>query len=377
MTDICLVTPRYPPTHAGGGEVSAQLLAEQLKRSEEIGNITVVSFDGKNTEIINDVKVARLADLPTYPYTIPNEIAYRRLIDYELECDVIHAYNMDLHPAVGRISERLQIPSVATLNSYSLMNRQAVNISPSIERKLYELTLLRAERPRLKRQMRKIDMFLPLSRPVKEKYQEWGLSDCEFEVIPNMIDPNFASSMKRTSSERGNLVYVGHLRPSKGVKYLVDAMNHLPTNYSLTVVGGGPEKEHLEARASSSSASERISFTGKIPYEKISQVFDDSDVFVHPGVWPEPFGTILEAMQSGLPVVATNTGGPSEIVPQPDLLCSPSDPSSLSKAIKYAYKNQDQIGQENIEYVKDCFHPDNILTDIIKIYSNISKKRAV
>jgi starch synthase len=38
--DLALVTPRYPPTHAGGGEISARLLAEEL-RARDIADVTV------------------------------------------------------------------------------------------------------------------------------------------------------------------------------------------------------------------------------------------------------------------------------------------------------------------------------------------------
>ncbi len=79
MTQLALVTPRYPPTHAGGGEISARLLAEQLHARDVIDEVVVYSFDGESTETVGDVPVFRLADVPQYPYTLPNEIAYRKL----------------------------------------------------------------------------------------------------------------------------------------------------------------------------------------------------------------------------------------------------------------------------------------------------------
>jgi len=97
---LALVTPRYPPTHAGGGEISARLLAEQLTE-RSIADVTVYSFDGETEETIGGVRVHRLTDLPQYPYTLPNEIAYRKLRAVDPDCDLFHAYNMHLHPAVG------------------------------------------------------------------------------------------------------------------------------------------------------------------------------------------------------------------------------------------------------------------------------------
>jgi len=136
---LALVTPRYPPTHAGGGEISARLLAEQLTE-RSIADVTVYSFDGETEETIGGVRVHRLTDLPQYPYTLPNEIAYRKLRAVDPDCDLFHAYNMHLHPAVGRLSEQLNTPAVATLNAYPLINWSQVGITPSLQRKFYERT---------------------------------------------------------------------------------------------------------------------------------------------------------------------------------------------------------------------------------------------
>ena len=369
---LALVTPRYPPTHAGGGEISARLLAEQLTE-RGIADVTVYSFDGETEETVGDVTVRRLTDLPQYPYTLPNEIAYRKLRAVDPDCDLFHAYNMHLHPAVGRLSEQLNTPAVATLNAYPLIDWSQVGITPSLQRKFYERTLLRLERPRLKRQMRNIDLFLPLSTAVEEVYREHGFADADFEVVPNMLDSDFDVPDSRAPSDSVRLLYVGHLRDTKGVRYLVDAMALLPSKFELTVVGGGPEQTSLEARAAESPAAERIKFTGNVPYEAVARSYTDADMFVHPGIWPEPFGrTILEAMQAGLAVVATDVGGPGETVPNEALLCAPGDPQDLADSIEYAADHAEEIGRSNEQYVREQYHPDVVVPQFVDAYERVS-----
>jgi len=224
---LALVTPRYPPTHAGGGEISAQLLAEQL-HDRGLADVTVYSFDGDSRETVSGIQVNRLADVPQYPYTLPNEIAYRKLADEDLDADIFHAYNMHLHPAVGKLSEQQDVPAVATLNAYPFLNWRDLGVTPSLQRQAYEATLLRIERPRLLRLMRNIDLFLPLSDAVQRVYQTHGLEEASFKTVPNMLDKSFdGPSRERTEascSGRTRLLYVGYLRDSKGVRYLVDAM---------------------------------------------------------------------------------------------------------------------------------------------------------
>ncbi|WP_309243352.1 glycosyltransferase family 4 protein [Halorubrum ezzemoulense] len=372
MMELALVTPRYPPTHAGGGEISARLLTEELQR-RDIADVTVYSFDGDTAETVGGVEVRRLYDVPQYPYTLPNEIAYRKLRGAHPDCDVFHAYNMHLHPTVGRLSDRLDIPAVATLNAYPLINWADVGVTPSIQRKAYEQTLLRLERPRLKRQMRYIDAFLPLSNAVERVYREHGFDTMEYEVIPNMLDTSFDVPEHTSENPNGTqLLYVGYLRDSKGVRYLVDAMGHLPQSFELTIVGDGPELNTLRDRAGESSAADRITLTGSVPYEDVTHAYTSADVFVHPGVWPEPFGrTILEAMQAGLPVVATNVGGPADTVPQQELLCDPADPVGLAECIERASGQRQRIGAENKQFVADQYHPDAVIPQFREVYDRV------
>ncbi|AXG11125.1 glycosyltransferase family 4 protein [Haloplanus rubicundus] len=371
--NVALVTPRYPPTHAGGGEISARLLAEQLSARNWIDDVTVYAFDGDTTETVGGVTVHRLGAVPQYPYTLPNELAYRRLRSRELDADLLHAYNMHLHPTVGRLAAERGLPSVATLNAYPLIDWADIGVTPSLQRRLYEHTVLRVERPRLKRQMRNVDVFLPLSGAVERVYREHGFADADFEVVPNMIDPTFdVPAREPADADRIRLLYVGYLRDSKGVRFLVDAIERLPSQYTLTVVGGGPEQQNLIERASDGGAAERITFTGQVPYEEVAQAYADADVFVHPGVWPEPFGrTILEAMQAGLPVVATAVGGPAETVPQSKLLCDPGDPDALRESIEYAAANRERIGSENERTVRQEYHPDAVVPRFRRVYERV------
>jgi glycosyltransferase involved in cell wall biosynthesis len=267
---------------------------------------------------------------------------------------------------------QLNTPAVATLNAYPLIDWSQVGITPSLQRKLYERTLLRLERPRLKRQMRNIDLFLPLSRAVEEVYREHGFEDADFEVIPNMLDSDFDVPDSSVSSDSLRLLYVGHLRDTKGVRYLVDAMGLLPSKFELTVVGGGPEQTGLEARAAENPAADRIEFTGNIPYEAVARSYTDADVFVHPGIWPEPFGrTILEAMQAGLAVVATDVGGPGETVPNEELLCMPGDAEDLADSTEYAADRAEAVGRSNEQYVSKQYHPDVVVPKFAEAYERV------
>jgi glycosyltransferase involved in cell wall biosynthesis len=107
------------------------------------------------------------------------------------------------------------------------------------------------------------------------------------------------------------LLYVGRLAPEKNLDILPAMMERLscpPCACRLLVVGDGIERERLAAAAARGPGT--IAFLGHVgDREALSRIYANCDLFIHPNP-SEPFGIApLEAMASGLPVVAPNSGG--------------------------------------------------------------------
>ena len=109
------------------------------------------------------------------------------------------------------------------------------------------------------------------------------------------------------------LLYAGRLSPEKNIGLLPEMMQKLASdksrNYKLIVAGSGPADETL-AMECENLAPGSVKILGQISdRERLADLFANCDAFVHPNP-REPFGiTPLEAMASGLPVVAPNAGG--------------------------------------------------------------------
>jgi alpha-1,6-mannosyltransferase len=109
------------------------------------------------------------------------------------------------------------------------------------------------------------------------------------------------------------LLYVGRLVPEKNLALLFDLLRRLSLkgvhDYRLLVVGEGIERELWESRCATETAGRAV-FLGHIPdNDVLADLYANSDVFIHPNP-REPFGIApLEAMASGLPLVAPNRGG--------------------------------------------------------------------
>jgi glycosyltransferase involved in cell wall biosynthesis len=184
-----------------------------------------------------------------------------------------------------------------------------------------------------------------------------------------MLDPSFDIPDVTGDNETFDLLYVGSLIKEKGVEYLVRALAELSSDIRLSVVGSGNRSGHLRSLAGDIGVKDRIEFAGAVSYEAVRHHYATADCFVHPGVWPEPFGrTILEAMQAGLPVVATDIGGPAEAVPKADLRCPPRDPTALADAITTA-RNSPTAGESNCQYVRENFAPNTVVDRIHDVYN--------
>lgn len=109
------------------------------------------------------------------------------------------------------------------------------------------------------------------------------------------------------------LLYVGRLAPEKNLTLLFDLLAHLAgareRDFRLLIAGGGIERTRWEADAAQRAPGKAV-FLDHIPDKNVlADLYANADLFVHPNP-REPFGIApLEAMASGLPLVAPNSGG--------------------------------------------------------------------
>jgi glycosyltransferase involved in cell wall biosynthesis len=369
--DVAVVTPRFPPVSTGGGERSASLLATQLADRERVAGVTVFSFDGTGRSREDGVTIRRLGNVSPTVTEYQTLVAYRRLRNRLRSFDIVHAYNMELHPAVGCLSATEGVPAVATLNSYHFFPSSVTNTTSGGLERVYELVGLPTTGRVLLWLMKRIDAFVALSRAIRGVYRENGFEGARIEHIPNMVDPGFGVPQD-DESNRTDLLYVGSLTENKGVKYLIEALSLLPDEYDLRVVGDGKRMRELCELADALGVGGRTEFSGWVPYGRIEDVYARAGLFVHPGIWPEPLNrTVLEAMQAGLPVVCTDIGGPPEVLPREDILVEPANPEALADGIERAVADGTNAGVENRRHVQKNHAPSVVVPRMVDFYEEL------
>ncbi|WP_283403313.1 glycosyltransferase family 4 protein [Halorubrum sp. DM2] len=363
--DVGIITPRYPPNTRGGGEVSAKLLAEQLL--EELDYTTTVhSFDGNSRETVNGVNVIRHGNLPQIP-ELASILSVMKISDIE-DHDILHGYNMELHPLVGFLSKMTSKPTVAHLNSYTYIDKRDIGMDLHGKEKAYNNILRPVSSPIIFKFISYIDELVAISDTINQIYSPHVGTN--ISTVSNMVDPSFTPDKIDTKmSETPKILYVGSVNNHKGVGSLLNAVEYVDREVELIIVGGGNKLNEVRKEASSmNDIDTRI--VGHVEYSQVAQYYSESDIFVHPGKWPEPFGrTILEAMQYGLTVVSTNIGGPSEVIEDSRLLAEPGEPKNIANAIDYAIENRKRIGRQQHNRVVQKYSPSSVLSDLEDIYN--------
>lgn len=206
---------------------------------------------------------------------------------------------------------------------------------------------------------------LPVSDSLRSGIQARGLR-ARFQVVPNAVNETFFASARsrRTRDAEGptRMLTVGQLKPVKDIPVLLRALarlNQHRTDWQLDIVGDGDERAACQRLAESLGINDKVTFTPSVSKEELALRMWRADIFVLPSSY-ETFSVVTaEAMASGLPVVATQCGGPAEfVVPGVGLLVPPGDPMALSNALIEMLGRHKQYDPEKLSaYARARFGP--------------------
>ena len=231
-----------------------------------------------------------------------------------------------------------------------------------------------------------------VSNSVKEDLLGMGLSGKRLIVIRNGIDFNRFDIPVEKNEIRKDFGFkdsdylvttVGRLSREKNQKLLLDAvkptLERIP-EAKFIIVGNGPLRKNLEEYANELQIADKVKFLGE--RNDIPQVLKMSDCFVLCSNY-ESFGiTIIEAMASGIPVIATDVGGVKETVwnGKTGVLVSKEDSEDLSRAV-IRIKNDSQLADRMVlqakEMVKNNYRIETMIREHENLYLNYYRKMAI
>ncbi len=189
--------------------------------------------------------------------------------------------------------------------------------------------------------------FLPVSDRWNAELVRLGCPADRIRVHRMGVDCERFRPAADIEAPRGELrvISVARLVPKKGLEYALDALALVGVrgrDATLAIAGAGPERGRLEDRARGLGLSDRVTWLGPVSHDRLPEVLAGADVFLAPSVTP-PDGdiegvpvAIIEAMASGLPVVATSHGAIPDLVSDQvtGLLAAERDAPGLAERIE-------------------------------------------
>jgi len=170
---------------------------------------------------------------------------------------------------------------------------------------------------------------------------------------------------------------VGRLVPFKGQHFLIEAVKIIAEQHPevrLLLVGGGPEKDRIQALVGQSGLKEKAFLLGE--RSDVPDILIASDLFVLPSFWEGISIALLEAMSYGLPVVVTDVPGNREVLGSQEngVLVPPKDSLALKEAIVSLLEGADlraKLAQKSRTRVERYFNFADTVAGTEEVYESI------
>lgn len=320
--DVVYVAPYFPPD-LGGMEKVAERLARGVAGRRKVVVLTSTSAaeptgDYPATMTVRRLKTFRVAQIPFMP-TLGRELL-RTSRSSVIHVHVAQAYVPEVVYLVAKLTRR---PYVAHFH---------LDVGPST--RLGPLFLL-YKRYILSRVLRAATRIVALSDEQADLLQTtYGVARHRICVIPNGVADEFLDEpgeapVRHTGPFR--LLFVGRLSPQKNLPRLLEAVARVRADVELTIVGSGSCRPAVEAQISRLGLS-NVRLAGEMQGADLVKQYRRADALVLTSDREGMPLVLLEAMASGLPIVATDVDGIGATVGDAGLVVAP-DPRAVARAI--------------------------------------------
>lgn len=354
--------------NAGGMENGVVNIANHIDRSKFDLSICVFKAGGKlKAKLKPDTRVFELEKRHGNDLTLPFQI--RKLIK-EWRPDILHTH------AWGTLIEGL----LASINSGVAVKIHGEH--GTIQDAPAQLTAQRFV-------WRFFDQVLSVSVNHKTKIADSiGFPESRIKVIDNGVDttrfkPLSESADKdRSSQEKKQIVIgtVGRLVPVKNQQLLVNAFERIQKRHQklqLVFIGDGPLRSELQSLTSDLKISDKVAFMGE--RDDIPECLRKMDIFVLPSFSEGMSNTILEAMSSGLSVVATDVGDNARLVQNNEtgFITASDCIDSLEKALETLIREPDKrtaFGKNGRTRIENHFSIHSMVQNYQSLYRTLMEK---
>ena len=312
---IGVFTDSYKP-YVGGVVRSIEIFTEELKQLGHEVYIFAPNYPG----IPEEKDVFRFPSIPSTYKGFYLGLPFSTRLEEFLKShplDIIHVHSPFILGRLGaRVAKRLGIPLVFT---YHTLYDQYTHYVPFVKDLSKEIT-----RKVTVNFCNRCDLVITPTEIICTHIKGMGVKS-NIRWLPTGIDLKEFSEIDRTwlkkklglDPREPVLLFVGRAAKEKNIPFVIDVFAKVLEQYSkasLVIVGEGPETPYLKEYVKELAVSERVFFTGKISRMELVNAYGGADLFVFSSATETQGIVIAEAKAAGLPVVAVNAFGVSNMV---------------------------------------------------------------
>ncbi|RKU15019.1 hypothetical protein C6501_07315 [Candidatus Poribacteria bacterium] len=317
---ILMFNHEFPPIGGGGGQVSYFLGKHFAAAGHDVHLITSQFRDCAKTEEVAGIHVHRVRALRKNP----NVCAVHEMLTYAVSSGIYglkfaKKFKPDIVqvffgiPAGGGaylLQKFKNVPYIVFLGGRDVPRP---NPDPPYYRLLYLLL-----KPIIRAIWENAAAVISCSDGLRELARETN-SDLKIDVIPDGVDlETFAPTQREANPKTVRCLAIGRLIPRKGFQFLIRALpqilDKVSHNFEIEIIGDGPYQEELIGLAENLGVTFYVHFTGTVPYSELPQKYREADIFILPSLAEGMPLVVLEAMGTGLPIIASRVQGIDELV---------------------------------------------------------------
>lgn len=352
-----------PTMDLGGAEKQLCLLAENLPRDQFDVHVILLTRDGPRSQTLRDAGIPvtliskRFKADPSALFRLRRELI-------RLKPDLIHTWLFAAN-SFGRTAARLaKVPRI--IASERCVDPWKTSAHFLVDRQLARFT----------------EAITTNSEGVRDFYADHGIDPTLFRIIRNGIEPPSGASIDRAEAfrslgvdpDRKLILAVGRLWPQKRYRDLIWAAELLATareDTALVIIGDGPQSGELLRHRDAVTMPDRVRFAGN--RDDVAELLPHADLFWIGSEYEGQSNSVIEAMQAGLPVIASDIPGNRDLVlhDQTGLLVTLGDRAGFARQANKLLDNPgeaERLGEAARQRIASEFTVESMVRGHIELY---------
>jgi glycosyltransferase involved in cell wall biosynthesis len=225
----------------------------------------------------------------------------------------------------------------------------------------------------LKRVLKSAAKIICLSEPQKKLIaSKYALPLESIVVIPNGVAETYFIGKKTSDNSIPHLLFVGRLVAQKNLALIIEAVSQMQVSVILDVVGEGELRENIEALIQKYEL-QNVKLHGRKTGKELLELYKSADIFVLPSLKEGVSLSMLEALASGLPVVASDSPEIRQILGECGVLIQDPTATNYAKALDALLSNKDTIchlGTLSVQKARS-YSWEKVLDSVENIYKEV------